>query len=151
MRYVEERQRRRWPRAAITRRAQGGCGLIQRQNSSPMLSHRDRRPSLSEPRKTPARDPLYFFNNLLVGQTLHPRHLVALTVGPIRNAKGLAKLRVDLPHHVRVLDEELAHVLLPLSKAKIPVRVPRPGLLHELELGAQINQESRVGDPPRCT
>ena len=64
-RYVEERQRRRWPRAAITRRAQGGCELIQRQNSSPMLRHRNRHPSLSEPRKTPARDPLYFFNSLL--------------------------------------------------------------------------------------
>ena len=65
MRYVEERQRRRWHRAAITRRAQVGCGLIQSQNSSPMLSHRNRHPSLSEPRKTPARDPLYFFNSLL--------------------------------------------------------------------------------------
>ena len=65
MRYVEERQRRRWPRAAITPRAHGGCGLTQRRNSSPMLSHRNRHPSLSEPRKTPARDPLYFFNSLL--------------------------------------------------------------------------------------
>ena len=65
MRYVKERQRRRWPRAAITHRAQGDCGLIQCQNSSPMLSHRNRHPSLSEPRKTPARDPLYFLNSLL--------------------------------------------------------------------------------------
>ena len=65
MRYVEERPRRRWPRAAVTPRAQGGCGLIQRQNPSPVSSHRNRHPSLSEPRKTPARDPLYFFNSLL--------------------------------------------------------------------------------------
>ena len=64
MRYVEGRQRRRWPHAAITPRAQGGCGLIQRQNSSPMLRHRNRHPSLSEPRKTPARAPPYFFNSL---------------------------------------------------------------------------------------
>ena len=64
MRYVE-RQRRRWPRAAIIRRAQGGCGLIQRQNSSSMLSHRSRHPSLSEPREAPVRDPLYFFNSPL--------------------------------------------------------------------------------------
>ena len=55
----------RYKRVAITRRAQGGCGLIQRQNSSPMLSHRNRHPSLSEPRKTPAREPLYFFNSPL--------------------------------------------------------------------------------------
>ena len=66
MRYAKERQRRRWPRAAITHRAQGDCGLIQCQNSSPMLSHRNRHPFLSEPRKTPARDPLYFLNSLLV-------------------------------------------------------------------------------------
>ena len=46
-------------------RAQGGCGLIPCQNSSPMLQHRNRHPSLSEPRKIPARDPLYFFNSLL--------------------------------------------------------------------------------------
>ena len=65
MRYVEERQRQRWPGVAITRRAQGCCGLIQRQNSSPMLRHRNRHPSLSEPRKTPARDPLYFLNSFL--------------------------------------------------------------------------------------
>ena len=70
MRYVEERPRRRWPRAAVTHRAQGGCGLIQRQNSPPMLSHRNRHPSLSEPRKTPARDPLYFFNSLLGSELL---------------------------------------------------------------------------------
>ncbi len=57
--YVEERQRRRWGRAAVTHKrvrsyqisrwAQGGCGLIRRQNSSPMLQHRRRRPSWSEP------------------------------------------------------------------------------------------------------
>ena len=69
MRYVEERQRRRWHRGAITRRAQGGCGLIPRQNSSPMLWQCNRRPSLSEPRKTPARDPLYFFNSLPGGSS----------------------------------------------------------------------------------
>ena len=67
MRYVEERPHRRWPRAAVTHRAQGGCGLIQRQNSPPMLSHRNHHPSLAEPRKTPVRDPLYFFNSLLRG------------------------------------------------------------------------------------
>ena len=65
MRYVEESQRRSWPRATITQRAQGGCGLIQCQNSSPMLSHRNRHPSLSEPRKTPPQDPPYFLNSLL--------------------------------------------------------------------------------------
>ena len=37
MRYVKESQRSRWPRAVVTRRAQGGCGAIRRQNSSPML------------------------------------------------------------------------------------------------------------------
>ena len=70
MRYGKESQRSRWPRAAEpsglsrgrfrlglretaersageTRRAQGGCGTILRQNSSPMLQHRIRRPSLS--------------------------------------------------------------------------------------------------------
>ena len=65
MRYVQERQRRRWSRAAITRRAQGGYELMRRQHSSPMLWHRNRHPFLPEPPKTPARGPLYFFNGLL--------------------------------------------------------------------------------------
>ena len=55
VRYVEKPQRSRWPRAAVTQRAQGGCGAIRRQNSSPMLQHRIRRPSLSGTRKTPVR------------------------------------------------------------------------------------------------
>ena len=78
VRYVEKPQRSRWPRAAEpsglsrgrfpmnlretaersageTQRAQGGCGAIRRQNSSPMLQHRIRRPSLSGTRKTPVR------------------------------------------------------------------------------------------------
>ncbi len=42
-------------RAAVTRRAQGGCGAIRRQNSSPMFWHRIRLPSLSGIRKTPVR------------------------------------------------------------------------------------------------
>ena len=41
--------------AVVTRRAQGGCGAIRRQNSSPMLWHRIRRPSLSGTRKPPVR------------------------------------------------------------------------------------------------
>src|SRR5680860_980602 len=55
MRYVEEFQRSRWPRAAVTRRAQGGYGAIRRQDSSPMLWHRIRPPSLSGTRKPPVR------------------------------------------------------------------------------------------------
>jgi hypothetical protein len=78
MSYVKEFQRSRWPRAAQpsgqrarrifaharetaersrgeTRRAQGGYGAIPRQDFSPMLWHRIRRPSLSGTRKTPVR------------------------------------------------------------------------------------------------
>lgn len=52
----------------MTRRAQGGYGVIRRQHSSPMLWHRNRHPSLPEPPKTPARGPLYFFNGLQTSQ-----------------------------------------------------------------------------------
>jgi len=55
LRYGKDSQRSRWPRAAVTRRAQGGYGAIRRPNSSPMLQHRLRRPSLSGIRKTPVR------------------------------------------------------------------------------------------------
>jgi len=53
--YVKESKRSRWPRAVVTRRAQGGWGAIRRQNSSPMLWHRIRRPSLSGTPKLPVR------------------------------------------------------------------------------------------------
>ncbi len=57
VRIGEERQRRRWSHAAVTRRAQGDCGLIRRHSSSTM--HRASTPprSLSESCKTPVRDP----------------------------------------------------------------------------------------------
>jgi len=52
---AQERQRSRWPRAAATRRAQGGCGRIRCRSSSPMEEHRLPPRSLSAPRKPPAR------------------------------------------------------------------------------------------------
>jgi hypothetical protein len=55
MSYVMESKRSRWPRAVVTRREQGCCGTILRQNSSPMLWHRFRSSSLSGTRKTPVR------------------------------------------------------------------------------------------------
>ena len=71
LRYVQERQRRRWSRAATTPGkllkgwGEPRYGLIRRQHSSPVPWHRNRHPSLPEPPKTPARGPLYFFNRLL--------------------------------------------------------------------------------------
>ena len=91
MRYVEERQRRRWPRAAITHRAQGGCGLIQRQNSSPMLSHRNRHPSLSEPSQDPCAGPAVLLQQpsrlALCGRGgVGPRQPGAMRIAPVLRA-----------------------------------------------------------------
>ena len=79
----------------------GSCGLIQCQNSSPMLRHRNRHPSLSEPRKTLARDPLYFFNSLLTLRRLR----LAQVNGPDREG--------DLdPLHIEALMEALDKLML---------------------------------------
>ena len=66
-RIVEEAQRGRWPHAAATRRARGGCGRRPRRTSSPMRTGIDSPRFLSAARKTHARGPREYSDGLLGG------------------------------------------------------------------------------------